>query len=155
MVIIYLTNEDTEAIFFFFLYLASKRQFSVKVSHCDRLQYMYFVLIIIIIIIIIIIVIMIFLHFLYSTLNNLFLITKCKTKKNKLRELTGKILKCHTDFFKILSLFGSDLIRMHALFTLTKWTKIMTKRPNNHLANVKWKKQVSYIYCVDTSSLYQ
>ena len=153
MVIIYLTNEDTEAIFFYFLYLASKRQFSVKVSHCDRLQYMYFVLIIIIIIIIII-VIMIFLHFLY-TLNNLFLITKCKTKKNKLRELTGKILKCHTDFFKILSLFGSDLIRMHALFTLTKWTKIMTKRHNNHLANVKWKKQVSYIYCVDTSSLYQ
>ena len=58
-------------------------------------------------------------NFLY-TLNNLFLITKCKTKKNKLRELTGKILKCHTDFFKILSLFGSDLIRMHALFTLTK-----------------------------------
>ena len=117
---------------------------------------MYFVLItiIIIIIIIIIIVIMIFLHFLY-TLNNLFLITKCKTKKNKLRELAGKILKCHTDFFKILSLFGSELIRMHTLFTITKWTKIMTKRHNNHLANVKWKKQLSYIYCVDTSSLYQ
>ena len=140
--------------FFFFLYLASKRQFSVKVSHCDRLQYMYFVLImiIIIIIIIIIIVIIVIMIFLY-TLNNLFLITKCKTKKNKLRELTGKILKCHTDFFKILSLFGSEFIRIHALFTLTKWTKIMTKRHNNHLANVKWKKQLSYIYCVDTSSL--